>query len=84
MPGRNCCLPLCTVSESKKHEGIKLFQISTRKDEFYTEWREGILAVVYRFREPDPVFKARVKNGRAFICERHYSASDMELTSKYM
>jgi len=31
MPGRNCCMPQCTVSETQKHVGIKLFQIPTRK-----------------------------------------------------
>lgn len=75
-------MPQCTVSETEKNKGIKLYQTSTRKDEFYTQWRNDILAVVYCYREADPVFKARVKNGRAFICEKHYSESDMEFTGK--
>ena len=67
MPGRNCCIPQCTVSETKKHEGIKLFQITTRKDEFYSKWRKNILDIIKRFRVFDHVFVIRIEKGRAYI-----------------
>lgn len=82
MPGKNCCMPQCTVSQTPKHEGIKLYRVTTRKDEFYSNWRKEILAVVGRYRVMDQIFKARIANGRAFICQKHYAEADFELTSK--
>ena len=84
MPGKNCCIPQCTVSQTLKHKGIRLYQVSTRKDEFYTKLRKEILAIISRYRVFDTVFKARVENGRAFICEKHYKEEDFEKTSKYI
>ena len=82
MPGRNYCIPNCTVSETLKHKGVKLFQISTRDNDFYTKWRKETLDIISKFRVFDAVFKARIKNGRAFVCEKHYEESDFELTGK--
>ena len=82
MPGRNCCIPHCTVSQTSKHEGIKLFQITTRDNEFYAKWRKETLDIISKFRVFDTIFKARVQNGRAFICEKHFKDSDFETTSK--
>ena len=82
MPGKNCCFPQCTVSQTMKHKGIKLFQVSTRNDEFYSNWRERILAIIAPYRVFDQIFKARIENGRAFICAKHYTDDDFEITSK--
>ena len=81
MPGENC-LPACPVSQSEKYKGIVLYRITTRKDPFYSNWRENILAVVKRYRVFDSVFERRVRNGRAFICARHYKEDDFEKTSR--
>ena len=35
MPGRNCAFPQCTSCETEKHVGVKFFQITTRKSEYY-------------------------------------------------
>ena len=35
MLGKECCYPQCIVSVTAKHAGIKLFQITTRRDDFY-------------------------------------------------
>jgi len=83
MPGRNSCMPQCTVSETSKHEGIKLYQLTTRQDDFYSNWRKEVLAIVGRYRVIDKIFKARIANGRAFICEKHYAGADFEFTSEY-
>ena len=84
MPGKNCCLPGCCVSETPKYDGIKLYRITTRKDSFYSKWREDILAVVKRYRVFDGVFLRRIQNGRAFICDRHYNKEkDFEKTSEF-
>ena len=37
MPGANCAFPGCHVARTKKYKGISIFQIPTRKDEFYSE-----------------------------------------------
>lgn len=83
MPGKNCCIPGCTVSETEKHKGIKLYTITTRNNQFYSKWRDDILAVVKRYRVFDAVFLRRIKNGRAFLCDLHYKPEDYETLSKY-
>jgi len=83
MPGRNCCMPQCTISETQKHVGIKLFQIPTRKNDFYSEWRKETIDVVGKYRVIDGIFQTRIENGRAFICEKHYAEDDFEFTSRY-
>jgi len=55
---------------------------STRKDEFYSNWRKDIISVVGRYRVVDKIFKARIENGRAFICCNHYIETDFEVTSE--
>ena len=50
MPGGNCCLPQCTVSRTDRHTGIALFKIPTRKDDFYTAWRNKLVAVIRKYR----------------------------------
>ena len=40
MPGANCAFPGCHVARTKKYKGISIFQIPTRKDKFYSEWRK--------------------------------------------
>ena len=82
MPGRNCAFPQCTVSFTKKHEGISLFQIPTRKDEFYTNWRNNIVQVLDRFRKVDKSLSERISAGNVYICERHFTADDIEYTSE--
>ena len=84
MPGKNCCIPGCGVSETPKYEGIKLHTITTRKCEFYSQWRENILAVVKRYRVFDDIFVRRIKKGRAFLCDRHYKPEDYEKLSMYI
>ena len=82
MPGKNCCMPQCTVSQTSKHSGIKLYQVSTRQNDFYSKWRKETLANVGRYRVIDKIFKARIENGRAFTCARHYAEADFEVTSE--
>ena len=81
MPGKNCYITGCPVSQTEKYKGIILYRITTRKDLFYSKWRENILAVIKRYRKFDDVFERRIQNGRAFICDRHYKEDDFEKTS---
>ena len=67
MPEKNCCIPQCTVSQTPSHEGIKLYRITTRESEDYAKWRKDTLEIISKYRVFDAVFKARIKNGRAFI-----------------
>ena len=41
----NCTCPGCDFARTKRNQGVNTFQIPTRKDEFYSEWRENILNV---------------------------------------
>jgi len=72
MPGKNCCFPQCTVSQTQRHAGIKLFKVTTRKDEFHSNWRKKVINIISRYRVLDKIFYDRLENGRVFICEKHY------------
>ena len=76
MPGRNCVFPTCTVSRTTKHEGIGIFQIPMRNDDFYSKWRSDIMAVVSKYRELNKHLKERTLAGRIYICERHFPPED--------
>lgn len=71
------------MSQTPKHDGIKLFRVTVRKDDFYSNWRKETINVVGRYRVLDKTFKERLRKGRAFICERHYQDTDFEFTSEY-
>eukprot|EP00794_Sanderia_malayensis_P012424 gene12424-13709_t len=80
MPGKNCAFPQCSVSEATKFGGLNLFQIPTRKNEFYSKWRKDMVDIISRFRVIDNVFRERVLAGNVYIFERHFSDEDFELT----
>ena len=83
MPGPNCAFPGCHVTRTKKCKGISIFQIPTRKDEFYSEWRKSILNVLTKYRSfKQTDLDERVSKGDIYICERHYVEDDFEFTSK--
>ena len=66
MPGRNCAFPQCTSSETEKHAGVKYFQITTRKSEYYDYdgWRERITNFLSRYRVIGRVEKERIAKGK--------------------
>ena len=93
MPGANCLFPGCTNSRYKKKEEtpeegttsvtepVRFFKIQTRKGQFYQNWRNEVLAIVKRYREDlDPQFYAQIYKSGKFICNRHYSPEDTEMT----
>ena len=84
MPGANCVFPGCTVSRTDKHKDIGIFRVPTRKDEFYSEWRKNLINVITRYREVDKALKDQINAGNLYICERHFSSGDIELTSKLL
>ena len=80
---KKLCFPTCTVSRTTKHEGIRIFQIPMRNDDFYSKWRSDIMAVVSKYRELNKHLKERTLAGRIYICERHFPPEDIEFTSKF-
>ena len=83
MPGANCAFPGCHAARTKKYKGLSIFQIPTRKDEFYSEWRKSILNVLTKYRSfKQTDLDERVSKGDIYICERHYVEDDFEFTSK--
>ncbi|XP_065645886.1 uncharacterized protein LOC136076375 [Hydra vulgaris] len=80
MPGKNCAFPGCGVSCSRKYKGISIFQIPMRNDEFHSNWRKEIVNVLFKYRVADKELKDRVAVGKIYICERHFSTDDIELT----
>ena len=84
MPGRNCCLPQCTVSDTNKHKDIGLFQISTRKDKYHTIWRKKLIDFLAIYRPLDGLLRERITKGNVYFCEKHFSPEDIEFTSEYI
>jgi hypothetical protein len=81
MPGKNCAFPGCPVSCSYKFKGVSIFQIPMRNDEFHSNWKKEIINVLFKYRVADKDLKDRVAAGKIYICERHFSTDDIELTS---
>ena len=83
MPGANCTFPGCHAARTKKYKGLSIFQIPTRKDEFYSEWRKRILNVLTKYRSfKQTDLDERVSKGDIYICKRHYVEDGFEFTSK--
>ena len=81
MPGANCAFPECTVSRTAKYQGIGIFQIPMRDDDFYVSWRNNIVAVLGQYKVMDKAVRERVLTGKIYICERHFKTEDIEFTS---
>ena len=83
MPGANCAFPDCGVTRREKFTSLAIFQVPKRTGEFYTKWRTDILDVLLKYRGVDATFKERLKNGKVYICERHYLPEHIIFTSKF-
>ena len=55
MSGANCAFPEYTVSRTAKYQGIGIFQIPMRDDDFHVNCRNNIVAVLRWYRVMDKV-----------------------------
>ena len=69
------------IPKTKPKEKWKLFRVTAGKSDFNTKWRENIVRVIGKYRVLDAAFYNRLKNGKVFVCERHYAPEDIELSS---
>ena len=78
---RYCVFPGCPVKNINDYDE-KLFQVPKRKDDFYTKWRKNLVDLVTLYREMDNTRKQDILNCKVtiWICERHFSPQDIELT----
>ena len=81
MPGPNCAFSECIVSRTAKYQGIGIFQIPMRDNDFHVSWRNNIAKVLRRYRVMDKAVRERILTGNIYICERHFKTGDMEFTS---
>ena len=72
MPGRNCSLPGCTVSDIDKHKDIGMFKIPTKTDAFYSSWRKELSDLLAKYRPMDNFLKKRIAAGNVYFCEKHF------------
>ena len=72
MPGDNCSIYVCTVSRRSKYKGIVIFRVPAPKTEFEKSWKDKLVAVVIT-KEIDVPLRERIKSGRLFICQRHFT-----------
>ena len=82
MPGANCAFPDCGTTRRESFAGVAIFQVPNRNTEFYLQWRKNILNVLLKFRSVDTLLKKRIDCGKVYVCEKHFSADDIEFTSK--
>ena len=83
MPGRNCCIPKCTVSAyAPKHGCPQFMQIPTRKDEFYVKWKKNLVGVLSKYREITPELRERIEKGNVYFCYNHFADEDLEYVGK--
>ena len=64
MPGANCAFPECTVSRTAKYQGIGIFQIPIRDNDFHVSWRNNIVAVLGRYRVMEKAVRERILTGK--------------------
>ena len=67
MPGENCCIPGCHVyNDGQKYPDIGLFKLPMYSRQFYEEWRQELVGVLLKFRDPDKEkrIRKRIKDGR--------------------
>ena len=81
IPGANCAFLECTVSRRAKYQGIGIFQIPMRDNDFHVSWRNNIVTVLGQYRVMDKAVKELILTGKIDICERHFKTEDVEFTS---
>ena len=69
MPGANCAFPECTISRIAKYHGLGIFQIPMRDDDFHFNWRNNIVAVLWRYKVMEKAVKELMLTGKIYICE---------------
>ena len=73
MPGDNRSIYGCTVSCRSKYKGRASFKVPAPKTEFEKSWKDKLVDVITKGREIDGVLRERIKSGKLFICQRHFS-----------
>ena len=80
--GKSCCFPKCyTHSGGKKHKGISLFTVPTRKCD--AEWTKKLSDVIGAYRTMDAKMKKLIADGKCYVCETHFKPEDIEYTRKH-
>ena len=64
-----------------KYQGIGIFQIPMKDDDFHVSWRNNIVTVLGQYRVMDKAVKELILTGKIDICERHFKTEDVEFTS---
>ena len=70
MSGDNCSI--FNSHSSRAAPGFSFFRVPTKDDEYSTNWRNNIVAVITSDRVIDDILKRQIKNRTLHICELHY------------
>ena len=60
MPGSNCAFPECGATRREKYDGIGIFQLPNRKDEFHLNWTKDLQNIISKYRTIDKVMKKAI------------------------
>ena len=91
MPRGTCDIFGCKSSKISKEDKenqcspSSLFKVCVRSDDFSKKWKEDVIQVVTRYRDPatDQKLRKNIAAGKIYVCEKHYS-NDQLLHRKYM
>ena len=78
MSGDICSIFGCTVSRRSKYKGKAIFKVPAPKTEFEKSWKDKLVTVITKDREINAALRERIKSGRLFICERHFSEDHIQ------
>ena len=76
----HCSFPKCGVQRIEKYRGIAIFTVTRRKDAFHSNWRKNLVDVLSLYRVMDNSYKRSILNGEIYMCEKHFSPDNIELT----
>ena len=83
---RTCAFPNCFTNETKKYEGIRLWQVPSRVSDYYdyAGWTQKLVDIIKIYREKNKMRGALTIEERAakrslFICYKHFAPEDIEI-----
>lgn len=76
MPGANCSIFGCGTN--RRHFGISIFRIPTRKDELSLRTRQLWINVITKDRVVDQNLQRQIDNNQLYVCEKHFKEEEIE------
>ena len=82
----NCAFFGCGTNRnnvSGTYDGISLFKITSRKGQYWENWRKEVVNILTKSRVVDASLRNQIDCNTVYICERHYKPEDIEISRKF-